>query len=140
MKGEGLYEIVASLCVQRGISITALAREIGISPSAVSDWKNKQSQPRAGTIKAVADYFGVPIGYLYGDANNPMINAEINIEGDNNTNIKQTINDKPQLSKQESALLQIFSELDAVKQAKALSYTADLAKENENPPATADGN
>ena len=140
MKGEELYEIVASLCVQRGISITALAKGIGISPSAVSDWKNKQSQPRARTIKAVADYFGVPIGYLYGDADIPTINTANIVEGDNNSNIKQIISDKQQLPEQEAEILRIVSQLGTIDKAKTLLYVEGLAKENEKPPATAGGN
>ena len=140
MASSYFYEEVSRLCTLNGISITALAREVGLSSTAPTDWK-KGSRPRAGTLKAVADYFEVSIDTLTEGqgCEQPAIKSNI-IKGDNNSNIKQTINDKQSLSAHAEEMLRIFSELDIVNQAKALSYTADLAKENEKPPATVDGN
>lgn len=53
------YERVKSLCEQQGISITKLIGELGFSKSAATTWKASTNLPRPGTIKKVADYFGM---------------------------------------------------------------------------------
>ena len=58
------YDKVTALCLDRGISITALATTLGYSQSAATTWKNSKGLPRANTIKKMADYFGVPISYF----------------------------------------------------------------------------
>ncbi|MCD7724263.1 MAG: helix-turn-helix domain-containing protein [Clostridiales bacterium] len=52
-----LLEKIESLCAEKGISISRLEKECGLGNATVRGWD--KSIPRADTIKAVADYFGV---------------------------------------------------------------------------------
>lgn len=58
------YERVKSLCEQHGISVTKLTSDLGFSKSAGTTWKASSNMPRPGTIKKVADYFGITIDEL----------------------------------------------------------------------------
>jgi transcriptional regulator with XRE-family HTH domain len=58
------YERVKALCEQRGISITALVRELGFSASAGTTWKASTNMPRSSTVKKVAEYFGLSVDEL----------------------------------------------------------------------------
>lgn len=58
------YEKVKNLCEIKGISITALAMELGFSKSAPTTWKNSDNLPRAATVKKIADFFGLTVGEL----------------------------------------------------------------------------
>ncbi len=58
------YEKVKSLCEQQGISVTKLVSDLGLSKSAGTTWKTLKGFPRPGTIKKVADYFGLSIDEL----------------------------------------------------------------------------
>jgi transcriptional regulator with XRE-family HTH domain len=62
------FEKLKILCDKQGISPTALAAKIDIAGSNVTDWC-KGSKPRAATLKAVADYFGVDVSYFTDEAN-----------------------------------------------------------------------
>ena len=64
METTNYYNNVTRLCAHKGISITALAKELGLSKSTPTDWKRKGAQPQAKTLKAVADYFGVTVDHL----------------------------------------------------------------------------
>ncbi len=61
------YKIVERLCMSKGISITKLSEELGLSSSVVTGWKNGAA-PRKSTLKKIADYFGVSPDYLLGDS------------------------------------------------------------------------
>ena len=57
------YEVFVKLCEQKGKAITTAAKEIGLAPNAPQKWK-EGAVPRIGTMRSIADYFGVPIGVL----------------------------------------------------------------------------
>ena len=67
-KAVTLYEKIQVLCKKNGFEISNLGEKIGIkiAKSSISKWKHG-SMPRASTIKAIADYFGVPIEYFTGE-------------------------------------------------------------------------
>lgn len=62
-----LYEKVQDLCKKEGFEISNLGDKLGIAISrgSISKWKNG-AVPRASTVKAIADYFGVTVAYLMG--------------------------------------------------------------------------
>lgn len=68
------YEKVNNLCRKNGVAISALAENIGLSRAAPSRWKAEKAAPKNSTIKAIADYFGVPISYFYGDSDEEPMN------------------------------------------------------------------
>lgn len=71
------YEKVKSLCYQKGISITELAINIGLSRGITTRWKNG-SIPHPSTIKAIAEYFNVSVDCLL-ESNNTNPNKETSI-------------------------------------------------------------
>ena len=61
------YDLIEELCIKKGVSITALCRECGISRSLLTDYKKGRIKSlSADTLCKIADYFGVSVGYLCG--------------------------------------------------------------------------
>lgn len=50
---------IRSFIINKNITQKQLAKEIGISPSTLSDYLNLRSNPSHGVIQKIADYFGV---------------------------------------------------------------------------------
>lgn len=64
---SNLYNIIESLCSERGINITEMCREAGISRGNLSDLKKgRQSGLSAANMSKIAQYFDVSIEYLLG--------------------------------------------------------------------------
>lgn len=57
-----ILQRIAQLCKQRGITIAALERNVGISNGTISRWG--KSSPTVDNLKKVADYFGVSVDVL----------------------------------------------------------------------------
>lgn len=64
------YDKYVELCAKRGMTPSAAAKEIGINKAAVSNWKHRKNGPSDITVQKIADYFGVPAGYLLGCVEN----------------------------------------------------------------------
>lgn len=61
------YDNLKSMCSQRGVKVTNVINELGISQGSMSYWKSG-GVPNAKTLKMFSDYFGVPVDALiYGD-------------------------------------------------------------------------
>lgn len=60
-----MLEKIAEKCAERKISISALERELGFGNGTIRNWK--KGSPSVDKLKAVADYFGVDIGYFLED-------------------------------------------------------------------------
>lgn len=58
------YDRVNELCIKKGMSVTALALELGFSKGTPSNWKTMTQPPRAKNLKKIADFFGVSPEYL----------------------------------------------------------------------------
>ncbi|MEG1758687.1 MAG: helix-turn-helix transcriptional regulator [Oscillospiraceae bacterium] len=58
------YDVFLNLCKNKNISVSKAATEMGLNRSTVTFWKNETYSPRQGTLKKIADYFGVTIDYL----------------------------------------------------------------------------
>ena len=55
---------IKTLREKKGLTQTELADILGISSKAVSKWERGESVPDVGTLKAIADMFGVTVDYL----------------------------------------------------------------------------
>lgn len=64
-----LVEKIQSLCRQKGTTLCAVERELGIGNGVIAKWAN--SSPRVGSLKKVADYFGVTVDELLQSAKEP---------------------------------------------------------------------
>ena len=47
------------------VSNASLAKAIGVDKSTVTRWFNSNSEPRSETVKAIADFFEIPVSFLY---------------------------------------------------------------------------
>lgn len=64
---SNLYDILSSLCDEKGITGYRMCRDLGIQPSIMTDLKmGRRSGLKADTAQKIAEYFGVSVGYLLG--------------------------------------------------------------------------
>lgn len=59
-----MYEVFEQLLQKKGVSSYKVAKEAGVTQTALSNWKSGRSTPTAKTLQKIADYFGVTIDYL----------------------------------------------------------------------------
>ena len=116
------------LCRSRKIAPSAVARQLGMSPSAPGRWKNG-SAPDLLTAEKIADFFGVSIDYLVkGEASGSTINAagrSVVLSGNSGNNTVSQGNIQAageQLSDMEKELLRIFRKMDMRTKNAAMSY------------------
>ena len=55
-------DIIKDLCKKRGISVSKLEKDLGIGNGAIT--KSSSNYMRSDRLKAIADYFNVPMEYL----------------------------------------------------------------------------
>lgn len=60
------YDNVRDLCAVNRTNITQLAKDLGLSTSITTKWKNG-AIPKADTLKKIADHFGVSTDFLLSD-------------------------------------------------------------------------
>ena len=48
-----------------GVSNASIAKIIGVDKSTLTRWFSSDSSPRSESVKAIADYFGIPVSLLY---------------------------------------------------------------------------
>ena len=60
------YDIYSDLCKQIGKSPSAVAQELVINKSNVTNWKNNGYTPRGNVLNRIAEYFNVSVDYLLG--------------------------------------------------------------------------
>lgn len=59
------YERLKLLCDNKGIKLTNLIQELGMSSGNMNKWK-KGGVPKGSTLSKLADYFNVSVDYLIG--------------------------------------------------------------------------
>ena len=64
-----MYELIKSLCIKNGISITYLCEHVTGSKGNLQTWKKDNIKPTS--LKKIADYFDVSVDYLLGRTDNP---------------------------------------------------------------------
>lgn len=65
MKGaQFMYEVFEQLLQKNGVTPYKVAKESGVTQTALSNWKSGRSTPTTKTLQKIADYFGVTIDYL----------------------------------------------------------------------------
>lgn len=126
------YQKVIALCKEKGVSRSKMADDIGISRSTPKDWETKKITPREGTVKKVADYFGVPVSYFFSDTGveNQTIRDNHGIIGQAYAPVTISNGSGHALSEQELALLDIFAGLSVMDRAKLLVFAEGLQDKN----------
>lgn len=61
------FDTFFDLCKKKGVSCKRAAEEIGLSNSITTKWKKTGATPSGDTLRKIADYFGVSVGYLLGN-------------------------------------------------------------------------
>ena len=59
-----MYEIFEQLLQKNNLTPYKVAKEAGVTQTALSNWKTGKSTPTTKTLQKIADYFGVTIDYL----------------------------------------------------------------------------
>lgn len=59
-----MYDIFEQLLQKHNITPYRVAKEAGVTQTALSNWKSGRSTPSTTTLQKIADYFGVTVDYL----------------------------------------------------------------------------
>lgn len=59
-----MYEVFEQLLQKYGVTPYKVAKEAGVTQTALSNWKSGRSTPSTKTLQKIADYFGVTLDYL----------------------------------------------------------------------------
>ncbi len=77
MEGKTLLkERILELRTAAGYTQVTLAKKLGVSKQAVSNWENDNIQPSIEMLVRLADAFGVTTDYLLGRENTVRLNAD----------------------------------------------------------------
>lgn len=61
------FDVFYELCKRKGVSCKRAAEEIGLSNSITTKWKKTGATPSGDTLRKIAEYFDVSVGYLLGE-------------------------------------------------------------------------
>lgn len=59
-----MYEVFEQLLQKYGVTPYKVAKEAGVTQTALSNWKSGRSTPTTKTLQKIADYFGVTLDFL----------------------------------------------------------------------------
>ena len=133
------YERLKLLCEEKGIKLTNLIQELGMSSGNMNKWKIVVI-PKGNTLSKLADYFNVSVDYLIGKTDEQM-----NTHHSNNINssfvqsnssvtlgsvsVGSTFNSNSNdisLSKEEIGILEVYRSLDIRDRAKFMNFVFDM--------------
>lgn len=57
-----LYDKVKEMCKSKGVSVSAVEKELGFGNGTISKWNNVA--PNVYNLKKISDFFGKPIEYF----------------------------------------------------------------------------
>ncbi|MDR0830540.1 MAG: helix-turn-helix transcriptional regulator [Prevotellaceae bacterium] len=80
---------LAELRKQKGISQDDLATDLNVSQSSISNYEAGNTTPDTETLKKIADYFQVPVSYLFSD-DKFIFNTEKNEGGNSGYMVNST--------------------------------------------------
>lgn len=93
MKGaQFMYEVFEQLLQKKGVTPYKVAKEAGVTQTALSNWKSGRSTPTTKTLQKIADYFGVTIDYLM-TGNEDGLLKENFLTSKDERDISKTVND-----------------------------------------------
>lgn len=122
------YENLSKICKSQKTTPTALVKELGLSTSKVTAWKNG-SIPKQETLFLLAEKLGITVEYFFANtvSEHPTnavqgntINGNYNVVGNGSQ-----IAVGSELTAQEQELITYFRRLSETDKAKALLYVAE---------------
>lgn len=122
------YENVRDLCAIHRTNITQLAKDLGLSTSMPTKWKNG-SVPKSDTVQKIAEHFGVTTDALLSSAGTS--NTIGNVHGSTvlQGNRAGQISVSSDLSDEEKELLRIYRALDFRGRIALMQYGFSLEDE-----------
>lgn len=72
------YNRLKELCKNKGTSVTAMSKELGLSSGNVTNWKNGRL-PKTAIMIQIANYLNVSVDYLMGETEEqkkPLVNND----------------------------------------------------------------
>lgn len=103
MKGtQKMYEIFEQLLQKYGISTYKVAKEAGVTQTALSNWKNGRNTPSVPTLQKIAEYFGVTVDYLM--TGKEETEKEPKLKPKDEKDIKEILANTEQLLKQDGLM------------------------------------
>ena len=122
------YENVRDLCAIHRTNITQLAKDLGLSTSMPTKWKNG-SVPKSDTVQKIAEHFGVTTDALLASAGTS--NTIGNVHGSTvlQGNRAGRISVSSDLKKEKKELLRIYRALDFRGRIALMQYGFSLADE-----------
>ena len=66
-----MYDVFEQLIQKHNVTPYRVAKEAGVTQTALSNWKSGRSTPSTATLQKIADYFGVSIDYLMTGSDGP---------------------------------------------------------------------
>lgn len=97
-----MYEVFEQLLQKHGISAYKVAKEAGVTQTALSNWKNGRNTPSAPTLQKIAEYFGVTVDYLMTGKEDSE--KESKLKPKDQKDIKEIIANTEQLLKQDGLM------------------------------------
>ena len=70
-----MYKKFEELLKTNGCTAHKVSKATGIPGSTFTEWKKGKYQPKSDKLQKIADYFGVPLGYFYGEEENSEANC-----------------------------------------------------------------
>lgn len=77
-----MYERFKHLLEVNDVTPYRVGKATGISSTTFSEWKAGRSIPKRDKLKKIADYFGVPVTYFYGEDEEEVETVQMNISID----------------------------------------------------------
>ena len=99
-----MYEVFDHLLQKHGVTPYKVAKEAGVTQTALSNWKSGRSTPSSKTLQKIADYFGITVDYLMTGKDNPKEKAP-ELTGRDERDIEKILNNtREQLLSQEGLM------------------------------------
>lgn len=130
------YEQVKTLCDSKRVAITALARQLHLSPSAPNNWR-EGSLPKAETIMKIAEYFDVSTDFLLYGAEKGKTSTSHVSEGaavlqhstGNSVSVSNSRGEVDKLDGFEAELLRIYRKLDMKSKSAMLQAAYEIEEQ-----------
>ena len=132
-----MYEVFEQLLQKYGISAYKVAKEAGVTQTALSNWKNGRNTPSAPTLQKIAEYFGVTVDYLM--TGKEEVEKEPKLKPKDEKDIKEILANTEQLLKQDGLMFDvdpastvaIESRLSAMQIGMAMTTEKNKEKQNQ---------
>lgn len=126
------YENVKDLCGLHRTNITQLAKDLGLSTSMPTKWKNG-SVPKSDTVKMIAEHFGVTTDQLLAPSSSSHTIGNVSGSAVLQGNIGEKItvhNGAASLSDDEAELLRLYRELPVRQRVEWMRYGYELEEKS----------